>query len=697
MSSKFRNCVASVWLLTHPQALFATSATEVTEFSSQLSVYGGAGLIQLPTARHFNDGSALLQYQDVGPYRFWSVSVQAMPWLEMVLRYSDIRALSYSADPDFSGDQTLKDKGIDVKIRLIQEQNAWPEVSLGLRDIGGTRIFASEYLLFSKRWPADSQVDWHAGIGMGRLGSRNSISNPFCQIDSDYCQRSNIISGQGGDFSAHDYFRGQAAAFAGLSWQIDNWQFQLEYDSQDYQTDYAGPLVQHSRLNYGVSLLATPTLQFNLAYQRGNQVSVGVNYRFNLHEPADVTQISPATLPALLPPPGSDVAMQPLLQRLMAETGFRTERVQLGTDQILLRGHATGYRSHSELVQRMGRILAGALPQHIRRYHLQFTEQSVVVLDTVLDAPRFIAAVRGQQAIGPTISRQDSVESTYHAALQVRSAPWFLLWRPYLSQSFGQPERFYSWQLGVSAGGGLQLADGWQLISTLQTAPFGNFRKMNFYQDGQQSDVPRVRTLIRYYLDRDLWLDTLYSSWFTSLTPDYYLAFYAGYLETMFAGIGGELLYRPVDQGFAIGVDINSVRQRDYRNETGLMDYAVTTGHVSLYWQLPGAPELQLSTKIGRYLAGDHGVTVELARRFDGGIVLGAYASKTDMSKQQYGEGSFTKGLYLSVPFEYFSGKPGRGRGVLPWQPISRDGGQLLNRPLPLYNVTESRSPFTDR
>ena len=87
-------------------------------------------------------------------------------------------------------------------------------------------------------------------------------------------------------------------------------------------------------------------------------------------------------------------------------------------------------------------------------------------------------------------------------------------------------------------------------------------------------------------------------------------------------------------------------------------------------------------------------MTVDFAKRFDSGIVVGAFAAFTDVSADEYGEGSFTKGFYLSIPFDLFSLKSSKGRGRLPWIPIARDGGQPLVRPVTLYGTTSERSPF---
>ena len=162
----------------------------------------------------------------------------------------------------------------------------------------------------------------------------------------------------------------------------------------------------------------------------------------------------------------------------------------------------------------------------------------------------------------------------------------------------------------------------------------------------------------------------------------------------MYAGLGGELLYRPVDSNLSMGIDINYVQQRSWENDFDLFEYKVMTGHASIYWQPEVLSDTLITFKAGQFLAKDKGVTVDFAKRFDSGIVVGAYASFTDVSSEEYGEGSFTKGFYISLPLDLFTVKPAKGRGSIPWIPIARDGGRPLNRPVELYNVTEDRSPF---
>jgi hypothetical protein len=88
----------------------------------------------------------------------------------------------------------------------------------------------------------------------------------------------------------------------------------------------------------------------------------------------------------------------------------------------------------------------------------------------------------------------------------------------------------------------------------------------------------------------------------------------------------------------------------------------------------------------GRYLAGDWGGTIELGRRFDSGIEVGGFATFTNVPFSRFGEGSFDKGIYVRVPFDFF-GLSTRSRASLNIRPVQRDGGQRLVVDNPLWEV----------
>ena len=72
----------------------------------------------------------------------------------------------------------------------------------------------------------------------------------------------------------------------------------------------------------------------------------------------------------------------------------------------------------------------------------------------------------------------------------------------------------------------------------------------------------------------------------------------------------------------------------------------------------------------GEYLAGDVGSTIELSRSYSNGMKFGVFASNTDVSAEQFGEGSFDKGIFFNIPTY----------GSLinyTWRPLTKDQDQI--------------------
>ncbi|MFP6725746.1 MAG: YjbH domain-containing protein, partial [Alphaproteobacteria bacterium] len=74
---------------------------------------------------------------------------------------------------------------------------------------------------------------------------------------------------------------------------------------------------------------------------------------------------------------------------------------------------------------------------------------------------------------------------------------------------------------------------------------------------------------------------------------------------------------------------------------------------------------------------------------FDSGMAVGAWATFTNVSAEEFGEGSFDKGLYMRIPFELFLATSTLRGGSLSFRPLSRDGGQLLLQKNRLYGIVE--------
>ena len=193
------------------------------------------------------------------------------------------------------------------------------------------------------------------------------------------------------------------------------------------------------------------------------------------------------------------------------------------------------------------------------------------------------------------------------------------------------------------------------------------------------------------YVRNDVYLNNLQANYFADLGNGFYGQVYGGYLETMYAGVGSELLYRPLDASWALGVDVNYVKQRDWDNMMRFTDYSTPTGFVTAYWNPPTLNGVLMKLSVGQYLAKDKGATIDVAKRFDSGVAVGVWAAISNVSKDDYGEGGFSKGFYISIPFDLMTIGPNRNRAVVSWTPLTRDGGQMLSRKYQLYPMTAER------
>ncbi|XPE53588.1 YjbH domain-containing protein [Shigella flexneri] len=74
--------------------------------------------------------------------------------------------------------------------------------------------------------------------------------------------------------------------------------------------------------------------------------------------------------------------------------------------------------------------------------------------------------------------------------------------------------------------------------------------------------------------------------------------------------------------------------------------------HLTAYWTPFFAQDVSVKASVGQYLAGGKGGRWKSPNDLIAGVVVGGYATITNVSKRESGEGDFTKGVYVSVPFE---------------------------------------------
>jgi membrane-associated phospholipid phosphatase len=268
-------------------------------------------------------------------------------------------------------------------------------------------------------------------------------------------------------------------------------------------------------------------------------------------------------------------------------------------------------------------------------------------------------------------------------------------------QALGGPEGFL-YDIGVATTGNWFFQPNTWWTGTLSHKLLDDYNK--FIYPASNSTLPQVRTLIEHYVATPgVTMPVFQMTHVGKLDNENFYSVYGGMLEMMYGGVGAEWLYRPWQSTVAFGVDINEVKQRGFSQDFSFLDpqYKVMTGHASLYWE--GINDINATVRVGRYLAGDMGATLDLSRVFRNGVKMGAFATKTNVSAAQFGEGSFDKGIYVMIPFDAFLIRSSPIYGSFSWHPLSRDGGAMLSRQFPLWDLTGKQSgdllkwhPFDD-
>lgn len=663
--------------------------------------FGLVGLIQTPSARMREAGNFTMSASRVDPYTRYNFIFQPFDWLETGFRYTYITNRLYGP-ASFSGNQKYLDKNIDLKFRLKQETPYLPQVSLGLQDIGGTGLFAGEYLVGSKRF---GNFDTSLGLGWGYLGNRGTYSNPFSFISNKFNTRPNAQAsnnGQVGQLSTKTFFRGRTALFGGVQWQtpIDGLVAKVELDGNNYASEpLANPQVQSSRVNYGIVYRINKHLDFGMNVERGEKLGFVLSLHENLATFNVPKLLNPKPVPAsVVPPEQGPVNWQRTFNDIKDQTGWNATEVQTRGSEVRLKIRNGDAAYYTDSLDRATAVLNRDVPNNVSWFSFQYDQNGVDVGEHVVDRKQWVTEHNDYTLNG--FEKQN--RNADKAAVSGFSFP-------YRTEYEAQPDRItnqlglgyqqviggadgYLFQLNLQNDTRLNLNSSTWVDSSLTYRFLGNFSS---FTQTSNSLLPHVRSdLQRYGTASRFHIANLQLNHLGKLSENVFYSAYAGLLEDMFAGAGGEVLYRPFDSRLAWGLDLNAVRQRGYREDFSLLPYSVKTGHLTMYYDT-GISDVLAKVSVGQYLAGDKGVTVDLSRMFNNGVVMGAFASKTNVSAAQFGEGSFDKGIYVQIPFNSFLFKTVPSKASFLWRPLTRDGAAKLNRTVQLYDETQIRSPRT--
>jgi hypothetical protein len=248
---------------------------------------------------------------------------------------------------------------------------------------------------------------------------------------------------------------------------------------------------------------------------------------------------------------------------------------------------------------------------------------------------------------------------------------------PDVKTHVGSPERFLYTGIGIKATTEIQFNRNLVFYSVLGKTLEDNFDEK---VSTPNSRLQEVRTQIVDYLQegsKDIYIESMEIEHITSYLDNIYTKISLGYLENMYGGIASEVMYKPFKGNFAFSLEYNKVIQRDFDQKFTFSKYQVSTKHLNIAYYHPKT-NILAKWSYGHYLAGDKGYTLDMSRRMPNGWQAGVWFSNTNVSAEQFGEGSFDKGFYIKVPMNIFSKSYSKDTQGLSLRTMTRDGAQKL-------------------
>ena len=237
--------------------------------------HGSVGLINIPTARFYNEEVYGVTIYDGTPDQKITITSNPYDWFEASFFYTNIQGLPY---PGFEY-QDYKDKGFNLKFRL-KEEGYLPSIAIGLNDFAGTGFYSSEYIVSSY---GINNIDFHFGIGWGQLSGEHNFKNPLGYISDRFYIRPEDFSGAGGSLNIDQYFSGaKASPFFGISYKYNKNLF-FNFEKDPIKID--GPRLPYpdkeNQYSYGLIYKINNNFNLGFSHERGSYFSLKFTYKNN--------------------------------------------------------------------------------------------------------------------------------------------------------------------------------------------------------------------------------------------------------------------------------------------------------------------------------------------------------------------------------------------------------------------------------
>ncbi len=650
-----------------------------------------AGYLNMPSARMSPEGTFAFGYSFVPPYRNYSMLAQAFPFLEISGSYRIFRGVEDSLlSPTGFGD--FSDKGADFKLSLFQPEEGgskFPGVAIGMTDFMGTRSFDSEYIVCTQVL-LDYNMEWSIGYGNKRLkGLFGGIAlMPWRHY------KSNILKG---------------ITFVG------------EYDGTNYATDpHPQGRESKSPINYGIKYSLWDYLDFSVSKIRGNAIASSLSLHYNWGKTEGFMPKYKDLLPYQTPVNTEELgitrphhSMINELVNAFSEQGLDIMRGYLSANNNKTILHLTIINDKYHLEQnvrlRLQRLLSALLPnnvdevivvveakdipcqeylfigEHLQQYH----NKAISDIELMILSPlREISALDKSTA---TLIYKDSKDLFSFTAT------------PRFRTLFGSSTGKFKYSLGIALTATGHIADTVFYCISIGKRILANIDDTKDTDKLNPSQIINVRSdSVRYEQNNGWMLDTAFLQKNWRMGRGWYSKLSGGLFEPAYGGIGGELLYYPVNTSWAISVETARLRKREYTGTQFTKDIRRLIGWSPVYEEFKGHQyfiniykdfqplSVDVNVKVGQFLARDRGVMTTFTRYFRNGLRISLWYTITDAHDVINRERYHDKGIGFSMPLDVFMPNRSRKRWGDNMSAWLRDIGATASTGESLYDIIHS-------
>ena len=665
-----------------------------TIYATSYNSSGQVGLINLPSAETKQEQSIFLTLTRNDYQKLGTLTVTPFPWLEASYFYYRPDDLLWESIQGTEG--LFLDKGFNVKFSYKPNNIYLPRIAIGLDDFAGTGQFTKEYVVAT--YVFNNNIKLTSGIGWGKFVGDNSFTNPLNFIGDGLNSRPEKSENYslGGNPSYDKWFRGDATFFGGFELPIFNIKgltLKLESDPFDYfkygcceqglSENSSNLRKKESDFNYSLSYKYKDYGNVDLSFIKGNTINLSISLGFsskkNIRKKKKFIPVISNT------EYGQDKKNEfylDLLENLNSNDIFlQTADIKDNNLSITVNSpdiyNPIQYSSRASYIAKK---VSDLNDLNFDEMHIGLISRGAEI-NNISYRPSDLENSKLPQSLlkrRSTINQNDNTKYKEHEFQPKVLFPVFhYAIEPDMRAHIGSPQRFLYYGIGVQLSSEIQLNRNLTLSSSVGQGLKDNFDKKLHIPS---SAMEEVRTEILLYLQKsdDFYLKHIQLDNIWPIKDDIYGRVSFGYLEEMFGGISSEFLYKPFNNNFSISYELNYVKKRDYDGRLDFLDYSTITSHINVALYEPNN-NILVKWSYGKYLAKDKGYTLDLSRRMPSGWHAGFYFSRTNVSAETFGEGSFDKGFYFKIPYNILSRNYSKRTTGFSLKTMTRDGGQKLN------------------